>query len=165
MEQLPNQQNRDIVVVATQPRIQGGGTYGWWEEKEGGPARLDTLRKSFLIGASDEEACYLAGITKQQLYYYCKNINIDFSKEKEELKLNAVFVARKTIVKAIATNADMAWRFLAKKMPKEFGENSEGGVINNFGTINTQINQEYFDVPDNADELLDGDTIIPAKST
>ncbi len=155
-------QTNNITVNATVPRVQGGGTFGWWEGDEGS-VRIETLRKAFLYGASDEEACYLAGISKQQLYYYCKNKNPDFGKEKEELKLNVVFSARRTVVKAISTNPDMAWRFLAKKLPKEFGDNDGGGIINNFGTMNTQINQEYFEEPENIDELLDGPEIKPAN--
>lgn len=158
-------QTNNITVIATLPKFreQGGGTIGWWEG-DIGEQRLDSLKKAFLYGASDEEACYIAGIKKQSLYYYIRNKNSEFGEEKEQLKLNVVFSARRTVVKAIGTNPDMAWRFLAKKIPREFGENSEGSIINNFGTINTQINKEYFEVPENVDELLnDGTKIIPAN--
>ena len=163
MEQTPQNKETGITIIATQPRFipTNGGKHGWWED-EMGTVRLESLRKAYLYGASDKEACYLAGITYQQLHYYCSQINPDFYREKEELKLNTVFNARRIILRAMEKNPEMAWRYLAKKLPQEFGETPEA-VINNFGTMNTQINQEYFDVPPNVDELLDGPEIKPAN--
>ena len=152
--------NKDINVIPTLERFleKAGktGPKGWWDGVNG-QERFKILRNAYVYGASDAEACYFAGISTQQLYYYIKTENPDFGKEKEALKLNPVFNARAVILKAMETNPELAWRYLAKKLPKEFGDAPPvNPTLNNFGVMNTQINQEYFEEPENIDELLEG---------
>lgn len=154
MEELEVTLNNGLIVIPTMSKLLNDtpfGRTGWWED-DVGLQRIETLRRCYLQGASDSEACYLAGISKQQLYTYQTKVP-DFREEKKALKLNTVYKARLTVNKAVETDSNMAWKYLSRKLPEEFGENNS--TLNNFGTMNTQINKEYFEVPDNIDELLD----------
>lgn len=134
------------------------GRKGWWEEAVG-EARLNALRNAFMIGASDREACYLAGIPIDALYRYCRR-NPEFSEEKERLKLNTVIKARQIILKAMMKSPELAWRYLAKKLPEEFGENKGDNIVINNGNMQQNIlTPEYFQLRegDNIDELLSED--------
>lgn len=90
------------------------------------------LEEAFAIGASDEEACFYADITKQTLYNYQEK-NPTFIDRKEALKQRPVLLARQTVVKNIESNADLAFKFLERKQRNEFAtkvEQEQSGELN-----------------------------------
>lgn len=88
------------------------------------PEILAKLEEAFLLGCSDIEACFYAGISKSTLYVYQEN-NPEFKDRKEELKANPIFIARKTVVKEIAEKGELALKFLERKKKDEFSTSAD----------------------------------------
>ena len=84
----------------------------------------ETLRKletAFLIGCTDREACFSAGIGRSTLADYERS-HPEFSERKQALKSNPVFAARQTVLTAIQSgDAKTAMWLLERKRRKEFG--------------------------------------------
>jgi len=80
---------------------------------------LQKLEEAFILGATDGEACLYADISTSALYAYQKR-NPAFLERKELLKLKPVLRARRTVVKALETNPDLALKYLERKMRIEF---------------------------------------------
>lgn len=156
----PDSPAKGITIMKTMPRVEDDsrpGRPGWWENAEG-EARLQVLRNCYLMGCSDAEACFLAGIAKQNLYYYCRNINPAFGIEKENLKLNPIIISRISVIKEVAKNPAMAWQYLARKLPEEFGApNALQQNIVNFGQVNQNLGKEYMELKEGEsfDSLLE----------
>ena len=85
---------------------------------------LKKLEEAFAYGASDVEACFYADISHQTLYNYQKK-HPEFVERKEALKLHPVLLARKTVVKAIETDSDLAFKYLERKQKSEFAARTE----------------------------------------
>ncbi len=93
--------------------------------KTGRPTMMDEntvnkLEQAFLNGATDIQACFCAGISKQTLYNYQKK-NPEFVDRKEALKSNLGLIAKTVIankIKSGDTN-DARW-YLERKEPEEF---------------------------------------------
>lgn len=64
------------------------------------PQIIDKLEEAFSNGATDLEACFIAGIGKTTLYDYCKE-HEDFAERKEALKDLVKYQAKKNIVDKI----------------------------------------------------------------
>lgn len=62
--------------------------------------RVKELEGYFSVGATDLEACFLAGISKQTLYNY-QELNPEFVDRKEALKNMPKYKAKKVIVDSI----------------------------------------------------------------
>lgn len=77
--------------------------------------KVKELEGYFSIGATDLEACFLAGISKQTLYNY-QEANPDFVDRKEALKNMPKYKAKKVIVESIekGDKADSKW-YLERK--------------------------------------------------
>lgn len=130
----------------------------WWEDDSGTQTdKLLQVKQAFAIGATDKEACFYAGISEKQLYYY-QRVNPRFVSEKELLKEKPVLAARQTVVKAITggkmtvqdaktgnvvevdiiPDKDLAFRFLERKAkdfkPKQVIEH-EGAVVQRDETL------------------------------
>lgn len=88
---------------------------------------IHKLEQAFLIGATDLQACFEAGISKSALYNY-QNANPEFVDRKEELKSNLAYRAKRVLAKSIdeGNQADAKW-YLERKEKQEFS---------------TQVNQE-----------------------
>lgn len=90
------------------------------------------LEESFSIGAPDNEACFLAGISRTALYEYCQ-ANPEFADRKEQLKELTKFQARKNVSGAIKAESlniglakpEMSQWYLARKAKSEFSERTE----------------------------------------
>lgn len=67
------------------------------------PETIRKLETAFLLGCTDQEACFAADITLSTLYLYGQN-NPEFSDRKELLKQNPIYKARKVIVDALDDN-------------------------------------------------------------
>lgn len=95
------------------------------------PDTIKKLEEAFLIGCTDVEACLVAGINKATLYRY-QNEHPDFIERKETLKKTPTYRARLTVVNDIATNPDMAMKYLERKENTEFSTKQD---INNTHTF------------------------------
>lgn len=78
------------------------------------------LEEAFLIGATVEEACFYADISKQTYYNWSKE-NPELFDRFELLKHSPVFKARKTIYEALGNDPKIAMRYLERKVKSEFG--------------------------------------------
>lgn len=82
----------------------------------------DVVRKlieAFKLDVSVEEACLYAGISKDA-YYRKLNEDEEFSDEIDRARMYATMTARLCVVKAIATNPQLAFKYLERKRPEEF---------------------------------------------
>ena len=92
------------------------------------------LEEAFLEGHTDREACLIANIDPATLYRYCKE-NPDIAIRKEELKENQFVVARKTLMKGVKANPELALKFLERKKKDEFSTKQEVDVTSNGQSI------------------------------
>lgn len=84
-------------------------------------AIIQKLEGAFSIGASDLEACFIAGISKSTLYNF-QNDNPEFVERKEALKSMTSYAARKVVNdKIIEGDADTAKWQLERKNKDEYG--------------------------------------------
>lgn len=82
---------------------------------------LQKLEEAFAWGCTDEEACLNADISPSSLYNY-QNQNSEFLERKEQLKNRPVLKARQVVFQAMEKNPMLAFKFLERKRPDEFGE-------------------------------------------
>lgn len=78
------------------------------------------FEEAFVLGASIEEACFYADITKQT-YYNWKDENPELLDRFEALKQSPVLKARKAVVEGLEGNPNLALRYLERKLKGEFG--------------------------------------------
>lgn len=81
---------------------------------------VSKLEAAFASGATDKEACVYAGISRSALFRY-EEENPEFRNRKLQLKAYPVLQARQTVVKAITTDPNLAFKYLERKLPNEFG--------------------------------------------
>ena len=82
------------------------------------------LEEAFLLGCTDEEACFYADISKQTLYNY-QDKYPDFVDRKEALKQNPFFVARTSLINGIKGDPELALKYLERKKKDEFSTRNE----------------------------------------
>lgn len=106
-------------------------------KKSGRPSAIsdEVLRKleeAFGNGATDAEACGLAGISRSTLYLYCTH-NKEFSDRKETLKSMPTYHAKVSILKAIKADPKVAMDYL-ERVDKSFAKappsDSKGVQVN-----------------------------------
>jgi hypothetical protein len=84
------------------------------------PETLAKLEDAFAYGLTDQEACFVANISKDALYDYC-NKHPEFSDRKEALKQSPTIRAKRTVVKAIdGGDKETAKWYLERKNKDEF---------------------------------------------
>lgn len=84
---------------------------------------LRKLEEAFLNGATDLEACYIAGISKTTLYDY-QDKNSDFSERKAVLKGMLKYQAKINISKQIKRgDIKLSQWYLERTASDEFGKN------------------------------------------
>lgn len=110
---------------------------------------LAKLESAFTYGASDREACIYAGISPDSLYRY-QTKNPEFRERKMALKAYPVMRARQTVVKALETDVDTAFKYLERHVPDEFGLKTKVKVEPGEGLGGTTTN--YFLVLNNIDD-------------
>ena len=88
------------------------------------PETVNKLEQAFLIGCTDQEACFFANISKQTLYDYQAKFP-EFVDRKEQLKEAVFYDARNTIAKSVKENPQYAFEFMKRKKKDEFSERSE----------------------------------------
>jgi hypothetical protein len=88
------------------------------------PEVVAILEEAFLIGHTDTEACLIANIDRSTFYRYIEK-NPEFATRKEELKENQFAIARRTLMKGVKENPELALKFLERKKKSEFGVKTE----------------------------------------
>lgn len=88
---------------------------------------IGKLEEAYALGCTDGEACFYAGIAASTLYDY-QIINPEFVERKESLKQRPIFVARKSVVDSLATDSDLAMKFLERKRKDEFSLRTENDL-------------------------------------
>ena len=83
------------------------------------PSVIIKLEEAFTFGASLAEALVYANVSTTA-YYHWLEINPSFSKRIEELRLNPNIRARKSVFARMKYDADLALKFLERKLPEEF---------------------------------------------
>ena len=64
---------------------------------------VNKLEEAFMLGCTDEEACFAANISKQTLYNY-QDKNPEFIDRKETLKSRPVYLAKRVVIDALIDN-------------------------------------------------------------
>jgi hypothetical protein len=100
------------------------------------PEVLQELKDAFLLGCTDEEACYAADISTSSLYNY-QNEHPEFLDKKNKWKKRPVYLARKCVVDNVSGDKDLALKFLERKNKKEFSLRQEN--------INADVTKEEFE--------------------
>lgn len=96
------------------------------------PAVHDKLTMAFMIGASDAEACYSAGISLDVLYRYQRK-HPEFKENKHRMRQRPILMARAALVKGLENNPTLALKFLERVKKDEFSKRTElnvGGSVN-----------------------------------
>jgi hypothetical protein len=140
----PRAKGAGIVVLKKKKGIKAElREWRWWENEEGQEsAKLGKLIEAFAFGCTDDEACYYADITPDQLYYFQEK-NSKFASRKRLLKQRPILLARKAVVEGVASgDKDFSLKFLERVKKDEFAltQNRQTGLIENNGTINIQNN-------------------------
>lgn len=86
-----------------------------------GPEVRTKIEEAAAFGASLEEIAFYAGVHRNTLRNWCI-ADPELRGRIEELREKPVLKARETVVKALATDSNMAMRYLEKKRPAEFGQ-------------------------------------------
>lgn len=84
---------------------------------------LSELKIAYSTDATDKEACAFAGISEKTLYNY-QNKNPEFLQQKQGLKAQMILKAREVLFETLDKNANLAFRYLQRKLPQEFGSSS-----------------------------------------
>lgn len=88
------------------------------------PDVIAKLEEAFAWGCSDVEACLWADIAPATLYKYQEK-HPEFTERKAELKETPIMLARKTVIKGVKVNPDLALKFLERKKKDEFSTKTE----------------------------------------
>ncbi len=88
---------------------------------------LHLLEVSFKLGCTDREACQAANIAPSTLYKY-QNEHPEYVGEKELLKEDSLWKARKAVVDSFVDNPKVALEYLRRKRKEEFSERIEHDV-------------------------------------
>lgn len=88
---------------------------------------VQKLEEAFIEGLTDNQACFLANISRQTLFNYCKD-NPEFFDRKEDLKDSVLIQARRNISKEISNpekpNLTLSQWYLERK-DREFKPKSD----------------------------------------
>ena len=109
---------------------------------------MKLIEQAFSFGATDLEACFYAGISKDALYDYQVK-NPEFTERKEGLKNNLKLIAKNVLGKSIegGNETDAKW-YLERKCKDEFSlRNEHTGAEGK--DLNFTINKVIHDARDN----------------
>jgi hypothetical protein len=101
------------------------------------PRTLKKLRRAFLMGYSDREACLYAQIAPSTLYKYQEE-NPEFSEQKEQYKTNPTLKAKTTVFNNL-DNISIAKWYLERKVKDEFSIRTESSLDHPQNTNNYRL--------------------------
>lgn len=78
------------------------------------------LEYAFVYNSTVEEACFYAGISRETYYNFCKKFP-DFSERISQLRHAPSLVLRKVVLRGAMEDANLAFKYLERKLPQEFG--------------------------------------------
>lgn len=112
----------------------------WWKDT----LKLDNLIKAYKNGHNDKEARVYAGISEEQLRYF-QDLHPEFYQIKEDCKQVANIVARSSVVGQMKTDGNLAFKWLERKVPEEFGQKNNIGIAVqvNVGERMKEIKEKY----------------------
>ncbi len=87
-------------------------------------AVVGKLEHAFVYDCTVEEACLYAGISPDTYYTFCKQYP-DFSERIAMLRHAPYLVIRKTLIAAAEHDADLALKYLERKLPMEFSTRAQ----------------------------------------
>jgi hypothetical protein len=110
----------------------------WWLSS----AKVEALINAYKYGCRNEEAWISAGISDDQFYYFTDKHPefygiIKACKEIPNLK------ARQTVVTQIATDGNLAFKYLERKLPEEFGAKNNIGIA-----VQVNVGERMKDIKD-----------------
>ena len=85
---------------------------------------IDKLEEGFLMGYTDREACFSAGIGETTLYDYIAK-NPEYSARKAALKDNMKMLAKKVLTEAMAGGDKDIAKFVAERRDPDFVRKTE----------------------------------------
>jgi hypothetical protein len=88
------------------------------------PEVIAKLEEAFAWGCSDREACLWADIAPATLYNH-QEAHPEFLERKEALKDTPIMLARKSVLKGIKSNPDLALKLLERKLKGEYSLRQE----------------------------------------
>lgn len=103
------------------------------------------LEEAFIVGATIEEACYYADISRQT-YYNWKEENPELFDRFRQLQLSPILKARMTLVRALETNPNLALKYLERKCKDEFGIQDKNSLGVDKETVIEEL-LKHFDEP------------------
>lgn len=111
------------------------------------PETVNKLEQAFINGATDEEACFYAGISKQCLYNY-QDKNPEYVDRKSLLKQSLSLRAKNVVAKSIESGnvQDAKWH-LERKNSEEYSTKTDASV-HNTGNISITINKKVHSARD-----------------
>lgn len=91
---------------------------GWWSPENSGQGKVERLIDAYKIDANDDEACFYAGITIEQLRYF-KELHKDFYRVKHACGQNLGLVAKQKFAKEVEASGAVALEYLKMKRKDE----------------------------------------------
>lgn len=88
------------------------------------PETVNKLEAAFALDATVEEACFYAEISAKTYYNWVER-NPDLLQRFQAIRNKPVLAARQTVVNSLATDPQMAMRYLERKRPDEFRPQSK----------------------------------------
>lgn len=88
------------------------------------PEVIAKLEEAFAWGCSDVEACLWADIAPKTLYVYQEK-KPEFVQRKEQLKETPIMLARKSVLRGIKNNPELALKLLERKKKAEYSLRQE----------------------------------------
>lgn len=85
---------------------------------------IEKLESAFLLGCTDNEACFIANISPAALYVY-QDKHPEFTERKLLLKENQIYLARESVAKGIKRDPVLALKYLERKLKSEFSLRTE----------------------------------------
>lgn len=99
------------------------------------PERIETLKKCYLAGFTDQQACFYAEISENTLHVYCDK-HPDFREWKEAAKKNPAMIAKMNLLQSLKKGDKDISKFILERTEKEnYSTRSEhtgadgGGIV------------------------------------
>ena len=110
----------------------------WWLTQ----GKVEALINAYKYGCRHQEAMISAGISENQLRYFMEQ-HPDFSQVIDACKEIPNLKARQTVVTQIATDGNLAFKYLERKLPEEFGAKNNIGIA-----VQVNVGERMKDIKD-----------------
>lgn len=118
---------------------------------------VSKLEHVFSLGGNVTEACLYSGISRETYYKYLKK-NPKFSDRVEVLSSHVSLRAKNRIYTAISNDTALAWKYLERKFPEEYGAQLSKRPDGNGKGVGMRIIFEDLDDDDDDMKIGGGDT-------